>query len=388
LMVPAVTWTALEFARIRLDPGGLFGPLSLTQHSTLPGTLAAIGGPWAITFTLVVCNYWLALMLARGRPTAAAIGAAALMFAALLSPSLPWPSPDPERLRTVAAVQPGYDTAEFERPVLRNFRPGSYDLAALDLIADLAPLTHAAARRGASLVVWPEATLWVDPRRGVGIRRALKRLARESRATIVVPYFLPGPDHGATVAVDPDGSFTATQPKQRPMWFWGEDGGNSRPPRPVSTAAGAIGTTLGVDNQDPRSARLLSNHGAELVTSSTHDWKQLAPLQVALAGLHTLESHVPLVRADWRFGSVVIDRDGTTVADAGRSKRRTIVVASVSMGSGSTPYSQIGDLLGWVSAAVALALCCAGTATRLRRRAFASRAAGPQPHRPVPSSPS
>jgi hypothetical protein len=85
--------------------------------------------------------------------------------------------------------QPGYDTTEDGRTGLRYFEPGTYDLAALDTIRDLGPLTRSAS--GASLVVWPEAAIWVDPRRDPLLRPALQRLAAETGAALVVPFFLP-----------------------------------------------------------------------------------------------------------------------------------------------------------------------------------------------------
>jgi hypothetical protein len=181
--------------------------------------------------------------------------------------------------------QPGYDTTEDGRTELRYFEPGTYDLAALDTIGDLGPLTRSAS--GASLVVWPEAAIWVDPRRDPLLRPALQRLAAETGAALVVPFFLPDRAQGATVLVTPNGAFSRTQPKQRPMWFLGENGDNKRPPTPVGMPGGRLGTLLGVDDQDPASARRLAARGATVLTSSTHDWQQLAAHHRAHAQLQS-----------------------------------------------------------------------------------------------------
>ena len=112
-------------------------------------------------------------------------------------------------------MQPGYDTAQFELPVLRNFRqPGRDDeLGTLDLIADLTPLTEQAAAAGATLVVWPEATGWTDPFATESTQRALRELVARTGTTLVVPYFLRARAHGATVIVSRDGTMNASATK-------------------------------------------------------------------------------------------------------------------------------------------------------------------------------
>ena len=375
VLVPAVAWTALDLVRTKADPGGLWGPLFLSQHDTAAAQLAALGGPWLVTFALVAVNYAAALVVARGRrflPAAIAACVLALGLAAA-SPLVAAGSSRSDTI-SVAAVQPGYDTAEFERPVLRYLRVRTRDVerASLDLIGDLAPLTREAAERGADVVVWPEATVWVDPRENAAVRAALARLAGETGTAIVVPYFLRAVAQGAAVIVLPDGTISDPQAKQRPMWFLGEDGGNRGRVRPAETGAGRLGTLLGVDNQDPSSARALTAKGANVISSSTHDWAELAPEQQAFAGLHAAALHVAVVRADWRYGSAVFDAGGMKRADAGRDKRRTVVLADVAASGGSTPYARIGDSLGWASVAALGALVIAGSLRpRLRRRATA-----------------
>jgi apolipoprotein N-acyltransferase len=366
VVVAATAWTALDFARAKADPGGLWGPLFLSQHDIAPGDLAGLAGPWLITFLIVVANFGIAAAILRARRMRVTDAVAAAFVGVLLLFAPSGSAADGDRT-VVAAIQPGYDTTESGRAVLRYFNPGTYELAALDLIADLAPMTEEAARQGAVVVVWPEAAIWVDPVRTPVVRAALAKLARSAQVSLVVPYFISKPGQGATVAVGPDGRFSDTQPKQRPMWFWGEDGGNRKPPRPVAVAGTSVGTLLGVDNQDPRPARLLADRGAGLIASSTHDWSELASAQRALAQLHARESEIPVVRSDWRYGSMIIDADGHKVADAGTGLRRTALVAAVRLRAGSTPYMQIGDALGWVALGVACVLLLVRGAAYLRQ---------------------
>ena len=367
---PAVVWTALDVVRTKADPSGLWGPLFLTQHDTSAGMLAALGGPWLLTFALVAVNWTLALLLVRRRAAArAALVVVGGVAAGIAATATLVSSGDARERVSVAVAQPGYDTAEYDRPVLRYLRPATRDVerASLDLIEDLGALTREAGAEGAALVVWPEATIWVDPAANARVAGALADLARETRAAIVVPFFVRTRSHGASAVVLPDGDLLGPQPKQRPMWFLGERGDNRTPPQPVEMLLGRLGTLLGVDNQDPAVARELAARGAALLASSTHDWRELAPYQRALSQLHARSLGVPLARADWRYGSALYDASGDEQASAGAEKRRALLVAAVSVGDASTPYERIGDAVAWASVAGALGLYA--TATVLRRRA-------------------
>jgi apolipoprotein N-acyltransferase len=354
--VPAVVWTAFDLLRTKFDPAGFWGPLFLTQHDTVARRLAVLAGPWLVTFALVAVNYAAALAFV-GTPRRRLAAVPAAIALAVAAAVLGVGEAAPRGATTaVAAVQPGYDTAEFERPVLRHLRRETRDLerASLDLVEDLAPLTREAGGRGARIVVWPEATIWVDPHENVRVRAALTRLAAETDAVLVVPYFLRDEARGAVVAVLPDGTLTPPQPKQRPMWFLGERGGDPVPPEPVETDVARLGTLLGVDAQDPAGPRRLVAEGADLVASSTHDWGALAEQQRALARFHATAVRAPFVRADWRYGSTILDARGRIEADAGLAKRRTVLVAEVEVGAATTPYGRVGDAFGW-ACVVALA---------------------------------
>jgi apolipoprotein N-acyltransferase len=363
---PAIAWTALEFVRVKLDPAGLWGPLFLSQRSSAAGDLVALAGPWGVTFAVVATNYAIALAIVG--PRAARVAAPIVIV--LLGGAMVLRAGDAgdDRSLTLAAVQPGYDTTEEDRPELRFFRPGTRARAALETIHDLGRLTRAAADRGAALVVWPEAAIWSDPRPAGPVREALEELAHETATTVVVPYFLPGRGQGATVVVEPRTGVGRSQPKQRPMWFIGEDGGNKVAPRPAPAAGTRVGTLLGVDNQDPGLAATLARRGASVLASSTHDWAQLADTQRALAQFHARATGLPVVRADWRFGSAIYDAAGRPLADAGRSLRRATVVATARPARRPTTAARLGDAPGWTAVAGAVLALALGAARRHVRR--------------------
>jgi apolipoprotein N-acyltransferase len=117
---------------------------------------------------------------------------------------------------------------------------------------------------------------------------------------------------------------------------------------------------LGVDTQDPHVAGLLAGRGARILTSSTHDWSQLAPQHRAFARTAARASGIPLVRADWRYGSAIYDSSGEALADAGTEPRRTVVVAPVERNAAASPYASLGDAVGWGAVAAALLMIAAG----------------------------
>jgi apolipoprotein N-acyltransferase len=352
--MPALAWTALDFARSNLDPGGLWGPLFLSQAGAPTAGLAGLAGPWGLTLAVVAVNYGLALALVRRRLLPGLVPLALTFAAVALAAWTSEPAAPGPRI-VVAAIQPGYDTVEEDRWVLRRFEPGTWDLAALDLVRDLGQLTRRAVGAGAEVVVWPEASMYVDPRDQPRVRRELRRLAGETGATLVVPFFLPRPGKGATLAVVPLGGsarLTGARPKQRPMWWLGERSDASGQPEPLHAGGLAIGTLLGVDSQDPRLAAQLAGRGAELLVSGTHDWRQSAVQHRAYEQLAAQAAGLPLVRADWRYGSAVYDDGGRVLADAGEDLTRATVLATVRAASASTPYASLGDLVGWVAVAL------------------------------------
>jgi apolipoprotein N-acyltransferase len=150
------------------------------------------------------------------------------------------------------------------------------------------------------------------------------------------------------------------------MWWLGEHSDARGQPEPLLAGDLKIGTLLGVDSQGSRVAVRLAGRGAELLVSGTHDWRQSAVQHRAFEQLAARAAAVPLVRADWRYGSAIYDERGRVLADAGEGLERTTVVANLRAASASTPYASLGDLVGWVAVAVV------GFAALLRLRQRAS----------------
>jgi apolipoprotein N-acyltransferase len=378
IALPALAWTALDFARAKLDPGALWGPLFLSQADQPSGSLATLGGPWLITLAIVAVNYAIAAAIVKRRIRIAGV-AASTVAALTLAATETRPESDGSVVR-VAAIQPGYDTANENRDVLRRFEPDTWDLAALDLIRDLGLLTRSAAERGAELVAWPEASMYVDPRDEPVVRRALAALAQSTGATLIVPFFDRPAKEGYAIGVVPtaDGArLTEARPKQRPAWVLGERRGEGES-RPIETDGLRVGTLLGAEPQDAHTAADLAGQGAEVLVSATHDWRQSAGPQQAYARLAAQAGGVPVIRADWRYRSAIYAPDGEPVAHSGAGRDRAVVLGDIAPAAVATPYSRIGDLVGWaavvasLAAAAAVALSGRGAVTAVRGSRAAS----------------
>jgi apolipoprotein N-acyltransferase len=381
VLVPALAWTALDFVRAGVDPGALWGPLFLSQAGSAPGALAALGGPWLVTLAIVAVNWGIAVTVVHRRPIAGIVPAIVVLAAVAAGTRAERAGGEGSGV-PVAAIQPGYDTAERDRPLLRRFGPGTWHLAALDVIDDLEPLTRQAARRGARLVIWPQAVMYADPREHPEIRRRLEQIASETGTSIVLGFFLPAPvreDYAIAVAGDPP-RLGEPHPKRRPLWYLGEDRARGEP-RPLRAEPATVAAILGVDTLAPAPAGALLGGGAELLAAATHDWEQSAGPHRAWARLLARAVGAPLVRADWRYGSAIWSAEGATLADAGSNRRRTTVEATISAATGSTPYRAVGDLVGWLALGGSLLAGTMALASRRsrKRRAPAAARSGDQP---------
>src|SRR5918995_7094992 len=55
--IPASAFAALDFIRVSVDPGGLWGPLFLSQHVSDSAALAALAGPWLVSFAIAAGRF-------------------------------------------------------------------------------------------------------------------------------------------------------------------------------------------------------------------------------------------------------------------------------------------------------------------------------------------
>jgi apolipoprotein N-acyltransferase len=290
----------------------------------------------------------------------------------------------------VAALQRGAELGDVYE-YLRLWGTRDWEGLSRAIIPDMAARTREAAALGAQLIVWPEATLWLDPLDPANdpySREQLAALARETNATLVVPYFiltdqgnlywylgfapgmrnetlvvtpgvrLPGAyakngrTAGAAAPVAPRSVtyFLGPYAKNHPIPFIGEVS-STRGQYPVYDLPFArLATITGYDTAFTDSAWRLARGGAQLLTLATHDWVGQSSTYSVQTRLRAVENGVSIVKCDWEVGSLVTDPYGRLLAAAPTDRTvEQIVWADVPLGpAGQTLYAHIGDVLGWL----------------------------------------
>jgi predicted amidohydrolase len=225
----------------------------------------------------------------------------------------------------VAALQPSaHNRADFD--------------AAWPRIRDLA---HAAASRGAKLIVLPEATVPgyvlgsepVDPGQLERAAADVREIARGSGATIVygTAKIVDGHVYNAAVCVAPDGRELGHAPK-RFLWHfdrrWFAPGATLRP---IETPVGTLGVLVCADGRIPTIAATLAERGAQILVMPTawvtsgRDPAALENVQADLmANVRARENGLPFVIANkcgvelasvaYCGKSAIIAADGSFVA--------------------------------------------------------------------------
>jgi apolipoprotein N-acyltransferase len=394
LCAPPV-WVATELGRQYVWDGFPWALLGYSQVAVLPiAQLASVAGVYGLSGLLALTSTAVAfafLESGRGRwlPLAVAAivvaGCAAWGSARMASGTLTRAG-EPMR---VAVVQGNIAQDDKWDPALRDA-----------IISRYIGLTREAIDRGATLILWPEASLPVyfeeDPARAAVIRR----LALESKVTLlfgsdqverVKPDAVPDtPDYrlyNAAFLVKPDGStagvyrkmqlvpFGEYVPLQRLLFFVG----------PIVEAVssftpGEAPTLLPVGNHRISTAicyeviygslmRRFVTDGSELLTTITNDawygWSSAAYQHWDQAAMRAIENGRYLARAANTGVSGFVDPYGRVLQKTAVFEK-DVRAADVRFIQDRTIYTRIGDLVAWISLAFTAAALLASWRSRLQ----------------------
>ncbi len=393
LLFPTVGWVGFEYLRHKAQLGHLWGMLYITQHNNLPLIqLASLGGVWLVSFIVILANYALGLAIITYTPSLSqvpsptsgggpgrgpgegrgegegphvkiplAVAAAVVLLAHGLGFALLGSQPAMESsLLRVAAVQVGGDLGDFPE-VYRLWWRRDWSGMARAVLDDLEPLTREAAAQGAKLVVWPEASLWLDPQEHPPTKARLVRLVQETGIYLVSAYFIlpdegnlgwwlgfvPGMRNEATL-ISPDGQFLGVYGQDHPIPFTGEAFITERTYPTYQTPFGTLATIICYDNVFTDTTRKLVRKGAQLVAHTTHDFQPMVVYDPLHDVFRAAENRVSIVKADWRYGSAIIDPYGRVLAASPTDRRaKMVLIADVPLPSPSgTFYTRTGDWFG------------------------------------------
>lgn len=366
-------FTAIEFGRSYIPAQGTW---SLAGYALVEAPLwreiSGHVGLFGLSLAVWLTNYAVAHLILTGlgqaprrRSTWAAALFALLSFAVTLWPAAPARHDRP--VLRVAAFQVGYDLYQG----LWNERrlQGDHEALTRDLFAEGARYTRQAAAEGAKLVVWPEGFLRLVPQEHPQWEAAVTGLARETGAALAVGYVTETPDgrRNEVALITPEGSWHVTG-KDHPV-PWAETGSVTDGQVGVATVAGfRVGAMICYDADFTDTARLRAAEGLDLLVAPAHDWVAIGRSRLLHVRLRAAENRLPVIMADWMVGSALVDETGQVVAamETGRTGAG-LLLADLPVGGGQpSPYTQRGDLAGWM--AVGLMLLSMGLVTLAKRR--------------------
>lgn len=375
VVVPSV-WVLMEVWRSWDVLGGSWGLLGASQWQVRPVlAVAALGGVWALSGLLVVCNVAVTIAL---RPAVAvpvragALAAAGLLVAAGLGWGAARPPPPVDRVVTLAGVQPGLIHDRGER---------------LDAHVELSRMLDTARLE---LVVWGQSSVGFDPSTRPDVRRRLEAVAAELETPVLVNVDARRPDgriSKTSVLVRPGVGLDDTYVKQRLVPF-----GEYVPLRPLFgwvsrfTPAAAedrvpgtgltlmrvgdlvIGPLISYESTFPDMRRTLALRGAEMTVvqaaSTTFQGRWAQPQQASYEALRAVATGRPALLVALSGTSAGFDARGRPLLWAPADERGAFRV-DVPLSQEVTPYVRFGA---WVPALAAVAVVAAGLVSLWRRR--------------------
>jgi len=370
IVTAPVLWVAVDYVRAHAGFLALpWGTLAQTQHHNLAILqVASLGGEQAVTFLVALGNAALAGVILRHNRQAAVIAGIALVLAHLWGATVLYTAPQGSTIK-VTAIQPNIQIAERKTEEGRRAN-----------LERLEQLTRETAAQQPALIVWPESAIpgdlhtdsllltrvqslsdtigiplivgaaevekfaTSDPEMTVGRRafnsaylvRPGEPLAQLYRKRVLVPFaeYLPHPD------VIPWPEWLAPRvsemtPGQSAQLF------NVTPEL-------SIGTLICWENLFAPLARESVHDGAQILVQLTNDvWfgHSAAPKQHNLMSvMRAVENRVPIVIASNTGPSQIIDPYGRIVARTPEIFAADIAAGDVQLGSGTTLYTQVGDV--------------------------------------------
>ncbi len=241
----------------------------------------------------------------------------------------------------VAAIQHGFP------------KPGHQDPdTQLERLAVLSEQTRLAAGQGARFIVWPELSLGFDPQ--VEHTAELQALAAETNAYILIGYGVVTPAdewRNEAVMLTPSGEFAFVYGKNYPSEP-GEPPTVTRGSYPVlKTEIGNLSTIICNDVNFTITTRTLTQNGAQIIAEPTFEigapglgWEERTQTV-----LRAVENHVSVVKAEAAGINMIVDPYGRIVAhEVVPAGTAHALIADVPLGASATPYTSLGDWMGWV----------------------------------------
>jgi apolipoprotein N-acyltransferase len=370
-------WVAIEWVRASIGGGFPWALLGSSQATVIPvAQVASVAGVFGLSWLVaLVSSAAAAVALSRGRVhLSGAIGTGVLLFVVATAGALRVAEGSLARtgeVLRVGLVQGNIDQsrkwdASYREPIIRTY---------IDL-------SRQVIGAGASLVVWPESStpyyLDLDP----VLSAPLRRLAAEARTPFIVGTNQleagPTPDqnrlYNSAVDIGPDGRsrgayrkmrlvpFGEFVPFRRLMFFLDSlvaTVGDFTPgtvPNVLESDGRRVGVSICYESVYPWISRAFVQRGSRLLATITNDaWfgrTSAAYQHFEQGSLRAIEEGRYFIRAANTGISGAVDPYGRTIARTSLFETAAITV-DVRLLDQRTIYSYIGDLVAWISIAVA-----------------------------------
>jgi apolipoprotein N-acyltransferase len=266
----------------------------------------------------------------------------------------------------IASLRSGFPLPAFQDEI--NTGPVRFDTFARQ--------ARQAAQQGAQVLFTSEMMFNFDPQAEYASQ--FRSIARETNTYIFIAYTIVEegqPFRNETVLLSPSGDFSAVYAK------------NHNPPgEPLSPSAGVypvfetpfgrMAALICHDANYTDVTRRLAGNGAQLVAAGFREFRGYGEQLWTNATFRAVENHVAMVVTGAAYASAIIDPYGRQIAlDSGYEGGQLTMVGDVPLGTGPTPYTSSGDVLGWVSLA-GFAFFIVFQSVLQRRAGLAGRATG------------
>jgi apolipoprotein N-acyltransferase len=359
---------------------GTTGHVAGTQVGSLPLLQsAAVGGQWVIAlligWTAAVANeVWerrrgrTLLVLGAVLGVVLGLGGARVALAPPAAPTVRIAGLAPNRAASDAVMKAGLSAGP---------RAGLREQYLTPMLDDLVTRTQRAARAGARIVVWAEASVYefVEDKDAVLERARSVARAEGIYLQIGVVWLLPAQrspvNEIRAIMFDPSGAVVWDYLKTTTPLGDGNRPGPGIVPT-VDTPYGRLATVICFDASFPGLVRQAGRARADILLVPASDWAEVTDALGQQAVLRAVENGMSLVRPARQGTSLAVDHQGRVLgqdaswyrSDAATTDH-TMTVAVPTRGA-RTPYALLfGDVLGWLSIAGILG---ATTAVVLRRR--------------------
>ena len=247
--------------------------------------------------------------------------------------------PDMPRVR-VASVRPNFPLPAHQDKV-------NTSQVRFDAFAEQA---REAAAQGGQIIYSPEMMFNFDPQ--VEYTEQFRSLAQETGAYLFITYTVGiegQPWRNESVMLSPEGEFSAVYGKNH-TWLIGEPNTPSAGVYPVyETPLGTLAGLICHDANYTDVARQLTANGAQILAAPYREFGGFGEQAWTNALFRAVENRTAVVISGVATVSGIMNPDGSIVAlDTDIRGSRLTLVGDVTLGSGPTPYTALGDILGWV----------------------------------------